>query len=100
MGYENAEIIILHQTKNLTLQEDIYIYIEELKNYEELGKIIIRTTVEEIGLFEKQNNEVYTNKNIKEAQKLKTKAKKEYEMAIRMKKIEQIKNKLDQYKKH
>ena len=72
----------------------------ESRNYEELGKIIIRTTVEEIELFEKQNNEVYTNKNIKEAQKLKTQAKKEYEMAIRMKKIEQIKNKLDQYKKH
>ena len=48
--------------------------------------------MEEIGLFE-NNNEVYTNKKIKETQKLKLKANKEYEMAIRMKNPEQIKNK-------
>ena len=70
------------------------------KNYEKLEKIIIQTAVEEIGLFKNKNSEVYTNKKIKEARKLKIKAKKEYEMAIRMKNPEQIKNKLDQYKKH
>ena len=36
---------------------------------------------------------------MKEAGKLNTKAKKEYEMAIRMKNPGQIKNKLDQYVK-
>ena len=70
------------------------------RNCEELEKIIIQTTIEEIGLFKNKSNEVYTNKEIKEAQKLKVNAKKEYEMAIRMKNPEQIKNKLDQYKKH
>ena len=69
------------------------------KNYEELGKIIIQIAVEEIGLF-KNKNEVYTNRKIKEARKLKIKGKKEYEMAIKMKNPEQIKNRLDQYKKH
>ena len=70
------------------------------KNYEKLEKIIIQTAIEEIGLFKNKNNEVYTNKKIKDARKLKIKAKKEYEMVIRMKNPEQIKNKLDQYKKH
>ena len=70
------------------------------KNYEKLEKIIIQTAIEEIGLFKNKNSEVYTNKKIKEARKLKIKAKKDYEMAIRMKNPEQIKNKLDQYKKH
>ena len=37
---------------------------------------------------------------MKEATKLKIKAKKEYEMEIRMKNPEQIKNRLVQYKKH
>ena len=70
------------------------------RNYEELEKIVIQTAIEEIGLFKNRNNEVYTNKEIKEARKLKVKAKKEYEMTIRMKNHEQIKNKLDQNKKH
>ena len=70
------------------------------KNYEKLEKIIIQTAIEEIGLFKNKNNEVYTNKKIKDARKLKIKARKEYEMVIRMKNPEQIKNKLDQYKKH
>ena len=70
------------------------------RNYEELEKIIIQTAIEEIGLFKNENNKVYTNKEIKEARKLKVKAKKEYEMTIRMKNHEQIKNKLDQNKKH
>ena len=55
------------------------------RNYEELEKIIIQTAVEEIGLFKNKNNKVYTNRKMKEARKLKIKAKKEYEMAIRMK---------------
>ena len=70
------------------------------RNYEELEKIIIQTAVEEIRLFKNKNNEVYTNKKVKEARKLKIKAKKKYEMAIKMKNPEQIKNRLDQYKKH
>ena len=70
------------------------------KNYEKLEKIIIQTAIEEIGLLKNKNSEVYTNKKIKEARKLKIKGKKEYEMAIRMKNPEQIKNKLDQYKKN
>ena len=70
------------------------------RNYEELEKIIIQTAIEEIGLFKNKNNEVYTNKKMKEARKLKLKARKQYEMAIRMKNPEEIKNKLDQYKKH
>ena len=70
------------------------------RNYEELEKIIIQTAIEEIRIIQNKNNEVYTNKEIKETQKLKVKTKKEYEMTIRMKNREQIKNKLDQYKKH
>ena len=70
------------------------------RNYQKLEKIIIQTPGKEIGQFKNKLNEAYTNKTIKEVRKLKTKAKKEYEMAIRMKKIEQIKNKIDQYKKH
>ena len=70
------------------------------RNYEELEKIIIQTAIEEIGIFQNKDNEVYTNKEIKETQKLKVKAKKGYEMTIRMKNHEQIKNKLDQNKKH
>ena len=70
------------------------------RNYEELEKIIIQTAVEEIWLFKNKNNEVYTNKKIKVAKKLKIKAKKKDEMAIKMKNPEQIKNRLDQYKKH
>ena len=70
------------------------------RNCEELGKIIIQTAVGEIGLFKNKNNAVYTNKKIKEARKLKVKAKKEYEIVIRMKNPAQIKNKIDQYKKH
>ena len=65
------------------------------RNYEKLEKIIIQTPGKEIGLFKNKLNEVYTNKKIKEVRKLKTKAKKEYEMAIRMKNPEQIKGKLD-----
>ena len=69
------------------------------RNYEELGKIIIQTAVEEIGLFTNKNK-AYTNRKIKKARELKIKGKKEYEMAIKMKNPEQIKNRLDQYKKH
>ena len=47
------------------------------RNYEEQEKIIIQTAIEEIGLFKNKNNEVYTNKEIKEAGKLKVKARKE-----------------------
>ena len=46
------------------------------RNYEEQEKIIIQTAIEEIGLFKNKNNEVYTNKEIKEAGKLKVKARK------------------------
>ena len=70
------------------------------RNQEELEKIIIQTEIEETGPFNNKNNEVHTNKKIKEAQKLKIKAKKEYETAVRIKNQEQIKNKLAQYKKH
>ena len=70
------------------------------RNQEELEKIIIQTGIEETGPFNNKNNEVHTNKKIKEAQKLKIKAKKEYETVIRIKNQEQIKNKLAQYKKH
>ena len=70
------------------------------KNYKELEKIIIQTAIEETGLFNNKNNEVYSNKKVKEACKLKIKAKKEYEMAIRIKNLDQIKNKLGQYRKH
>ena len=59
----------------------------------------MQTAIEEIGLIKNKNNEVYIKK-IKEARKLKIKTKKEYEMAVRIKNPEQIKNKLDQYKKH
>ena len=45
-------------------------------NYEELEKITIQTATEEIGLFRNKNNDISTNKKIKEAQKLKAKAKK------------------------
>ena len=65
------------------------------RNYEELEKIIIQTAVEETGLFKHKNNDVYTNIKIKEARKLKIKAKKECEMKIRMKNPEQIKNRLN-----
>ena len=61
--------------------------------------MIIQTAVKKLGLFKNKNIEVYTNRKIK-ARKLKIKAKKEHEMAIRMKNPEQIKNKFDQYKKH
>ena len=70
------------------------------RNYEELEKIIIQIAVEETGLFKNKNNEVYTNKKIKDARKLKIKANKECEIAIRMENPEQIKNRPDQYKKH
>ena len=70
------------------------------KNYKELKKIIIQTAIEETGLFNNKNNEVYSNKKVKEARKLKIKAKKEYEMAMRIKSSDQIKNKLGQYRKH
>ena len=70
------------------------------RNYEELEKIIIQTAIGEIGLFKNKNNEAYTDKKIKEAQKLKIETKKEFEIAIRIKNPEQIKNKLGQYKKH
>ena len=66
------------------------------RNYGELEKIIIQTSVEEIGLCKNKNKKVYTNRKIQEARKLKIKAKKEYKMAIRMKNPEQIKNRLDQ----
>ena len=69
------------------------------RNYEELEKIIIQTAVKKLGLFKNKNIEVYTNRKIK-ARKLKIKAKKEHEMAIRTKNPQQIKNKFDQYKEH
>ena len=60
------------------------------KNYKDLEKIIIQTAIEETGLFNNKNNEVYSNKKVKETPKLKIKAKKEYEMAIRIKNSDQI----------
>ena len=60
------------------------------KNYKDLEKIIIQTAIEETGLFNNKNNEVYSNKKVKETRKLKIKAKKEYEMAIRIKNSDQI----------
>ena len=59
-------------------------------------KLLFKLQQKKLDYLKIKNNEVYTNKKIKEARKLKIKAKKEHEMAIRMKNIEQIKNKLDQ----
>ena len=41
------------------------------RKHEELEKIIIQTAVKEFGLFKHKNNQLYTNKKTKEAQKLK-----------------------------
>ena len=70
------------------------------RNYEEPEKIIIQTAAEEIGPFKNKNNKVYKKRKIKKARKLEIKVKKESEMAIRMKHLEQIKSRLDQYKNH
>ena len=70
------------------------------RNYEEPEKIIIQTAAEEIGPFTNKNNKAYKKRKIKKARKLEVKVKKEYEMAIRMKHLEQIKSRLDQYKNH